>query len=50
MILVHSKQKTPDEIEGFVRAWEGKAPIVLVPTAYPQMTEAGSRRSARSAW
>ena len=40
MILVHSKQKTPDEIEAFVGAWDGKAPIALVPTAYPQMTVA----------
>jgi phosphoenolpyruvate phosphomutase len=39
MILVHSKQKTPDEIEAFVRAWTGSVPIVLVPTAYPAMTE-----------
>jgi phosphonopyruvate hydrolase len=39
MILVHSKQKTPDEIEAFVRAWRGSVPIVLVPTAYPAMTE-----------
>jgi phosphoenolpyruvate phosphomutase len=37
MILVHSKQKTPDEVESFVRAWSGKVPIVLVPTAYPEM-------------
>jgi len=37
MILVHSKQKTPTEIESFVRAWSGKAPIVLVPTAYPEL-------------
>ena len=37
MILVHSKQKTADEVESFVRAWSGKAPIVLVPTAYPEM-------------
>jgi phosphoenolpyruvate phosphomutase len=37
MILVHSKQKTPDEVEGFVRAWRGRAPIVLVPTAYPEL-------------
>jgi phosphoenolpyruvate phosphomutase len=29
MILVHSKQKTPDEIEAFVKAWDGKAPIAL---------------------
>ncbi len=40
MILVHSKQRTPDEIEAFVKAWDGKAPIALVPTAYPQMTVA----------
>jgi phosphoenolpyruvate phosphomutase len=39
MILVHSKQKTPAEVESFVRAWTGKAPIVIVPTAYPEMNE-----------
>jgi phosphonopyruvate hydrolase len=40
MILVHSKQKTPDEVESFVRAWSGAAPIALVPTAYPEMNAA----------
>jgi len=39
MILVHSKQKTPAEVESFVRMWTGKAPIVIVPTAYPEMNE-----------
>jgi phosphoenolpyruvate phosphomutase len=43
LVLVHSKQKTPDEIEAFVKAWDGKAPIALVPTAYPQMTVARVR-------
>lgn len=38
MILIHSKQKTPDEVESFVRAWRGRVPIVIVPTAYPEMT------------
>ena len=38
MILVHSKQKTPAEVESFVRAWNGRAPLVLVPTAYPDLT------------
>ncbi len=38
MILIHSKQKTPDEVESYVRAWKGKAPIVVVPTAYPEFT------------
>ena len=38
MILVHSKQKTPAEVESFVRAWAGGTPLVLVPTAYPDLT------------
>lgn len=38
MILIHSKQKTPDEIEAFIAAWDGLVPLVLVPTAYPRMT------------
>lgn len=39
-ILIHSKQATPDQILCFVQAWTGKVPLVLVPTAYPQLTEA----------
>src|SRR5258707_11085913 len=37
MILIHSKSKTPDEVESFVRAWGGRGPIAVVPTAYPEM-------------
>jgi phosphoenolpyruvate phosphomutase len=44
MILIHSKQTTPDEVESFVRAWQGAAPIVIVPTAYPEMNDARIRR------
>jgi phosphoenolpyruvate phosphomutase/phosphonopyruvate hydrolase len=43
MILVHSKAKTPDEIERFVKAWSGALPIAIVPTAYPQLNEARIR-------
>jgi len=39
-ILIHSKQKTPDEVLAFINAWRGKVPLVLVPTAYPELTEA----------
>lgn len=39
MILIHSKKRTPDEVESFARAWKGKAPIVIVPTAYPELSE-----------
>ncbi len=38
MILVHSRQKTPDEIETFITGWDGAVPLALVPTTYPQMT------------
>lgn len=37
-ILIHSKQKTPDEILAFCAAWNGRVPLVLVPTAYPQLS------------
>ena len=37
-MLIHSKQKTPDEILSFCRAWPGQVPLVLVPTAYPQLS------------
>jgi phosphonopyruvate hydrolase len=40
MILIHSKQKTPDEVESFVRAWTGRVPVVIVPTSYPDMDAA----------
>jgi phosphonopyruvate hydrolase len=37
-VLIHSKQKTQDEILAFCRAWPGQVPLVLVPTAYPQLS------------
>lgn len=39
-ILIHSKQTTPDEVLAFIEAWSGRVPLVLVPTAYPQLREA----------
>jgi phosphoenolpyruvate phosphomutase len=33
-ILIHSKQKTPDEIFEFVDSWKGSVPLVVVPTTY----------------
>src|SRR5688572_7687964 len=38
-ILIHSKSKTPDEIVTFISNWTSPVPLVLVPTAYPQLTE-----------
>jgi len=50
MILVHSKQKTPDEIERFVKAWTGPLPLAIVPTAIRSSTKRVFARSARSPW
>jgi len=43
-ILVHSKSKTPDEVVEFVERWDGAAPVVIVPTSYPSLTEKDVRR------
>jgi phosphonopyruvate hydrolase len=37
-LLIHSKQKTPDEILSFCHAWRSRVPLVLVPTSYPQLS------------
>jgi phosphonopyruvate hydrolase len=37
-VLIHSKEKTPDEILTFCQAWPGPVPLVLVPTSYPQLS------------
>jgi len=38
MILMHSKAPTAAEILEFMRRWDGRAPIVVVPTLYPSVT------------
>ena len=43
LLLIHSKQKTPDEIVAFTGRWPGTIPLVIVPTAYPDLTEAKVR-------
>jgi phosphonopyruvate hydrolase len=37
-VLIHSKQKMPDEIVTFCKTWPGRVPLVLVPTSYPQLS------------
>lgn len=39
-ILMHSKQPTVNEIASFMHAWEGAAPVVVVPTMYPETSTA----------
>jgi len=43
LLLVHSKRKTPDEIVAFCERWQGSIPLTIVPTAYPDLTEATAR-------
>jgi phosphonopyruvate hydrolase len=43
-VLIHSKQKTPDEIVSFCNAWPGRVPLVLVPTSYPDLSFADIAR------
>ena len=33
-ILIHSRQSGPDEILEFARAWNNRAPLIIVPTTY----------------
>ncbi len=33
-ILIHSKQRTADEVLEFTREWAGRSPVVVVPTKY----------------
>jgi phosphoenolpyruvate phosphomutase/phosphonopyruvate hydrolase len=49
LLLIHSKRKTPDEIVAFAERWSGALPLVIVPTAYPQLTEADVRRLGKIA-
>lgn len=42
-IMIHSKEKSPDEVLSFIRAYnkfEKKVPIIAVPTTYNVLTEA----------
>ena len=33
-ILIHSKRRQPDEILAFLKAWQDRAPVIIVPTTY----------------
>jgi len=37
-ILIHSKKDTPKEIFEFCYSWNGKIPIIAIPTSYPSVT------------
>jgi phosphoenolpyruvate phosphomutase len=37
-VLVHSKEKTPDQVIAFAERWNGPVPLVAVPTTYDTIT------------
>jgi len=39
-VLIHSKEKTPDQIIEFCSRWSGRVPLVAVPTTYDTITAA----------
>jgi phosphoenolpyruvate phosphomutase len=39
-VLIHSKEKTPDEIIEFAKRWKRATPLVAVPTTYDTITAA----------
>lgn len=34
-VLIHSKAQTPEQVTDFLQAWQGRRPVVVVPTTYP---------------
>lgn len=37
-VFIHSKARDSGEIEAFVGAWDGSAPLIVCPTSYPDLT------------
>jgi len=37
-VLIHSRQRDPGEVIAFTEAWDGRAPLVAVPTQYPSIS------------
>jgi phosphoenolpyruvate phosphomutase len=35
-VLIHSKKSDPSDIEAFMKHWDHRAPVVIVPTNYPK--------------
>ncbi|MDE5465833.1 MULTISPECIES: phosphoenolpyruvate mutase [unclassified Bradyrhizobium] len=45
-ILIHSRKSTADEVLSFTRTWQGRLPVVIVPTIYYR-TPVSAYRNAR---
>ena len=38
IIFIHSRKESPDEVFEFLKRWNGKIPVMIVPTAFPTIT------------
>jgi len=47
-VLVHSKASSKDPILEFLAAWDGRVPVVIVPTTYPDWGAEDARRAGVS--
>ncbi len=47
-ILIHSKRSRPDEVLAFARHWQGRLPLVIVPTKYYSTPTAVFRKAGIS--
>jgi phosphoenolpyruvate phosphomutase len=48
-ILIHSAKRTPDEVLAFKQAWDGRLPVIAVPTKYSDTPTLVFRRHGFSA-
>ena len=39
VILIHSKERTPDEVLEFARRWKNRTPLAIIPTTYHGITQ-----------
>ncbi|WP_124440944.1 isocitrate lyase/phosphoenolpyruvate mutase family protein [Streptomyces sp. NL15-2K] len=47
-ILVHSKDRNPDQVMEFLRLWQRRAPVVVVPTTYHEVSAKELEREGAS--
>ncbi|MYS64338.1 phosphoenolpyruvate phosphomutase [Streptomyces sp. SID5473] len=47
-VLIHSKRRDQGEIVEFLNGWDGRCPVVIVPTTYPQWAAADAEKHGAS--
>ncbi|MFI5528230.1 isocitrate lyase/phosphoenolpyruvate mutase family protein [Kitasatospora sp. NPDC051853] len=47
-VLIHSKRRDEQEIAEFLAGWDGRRPVVIVPTTYPQLSATDAHKHGAS--